>query len=177
MPPRKKPTLADRVNNEPVRYSLNCGRIALRPADNEVVQTGAGRFDRVNVEPVELVREGAYRDELFTRVYDPADPRDAEFIEYVDAFLEANPHFATDVRLGVRKYGVNEPIVPFPNYDNASPEAIVSAVENMGHPLERIMKYELSKDEPREDVIEALNALDAKQKRSQKSASDEKVEL
>ena len=184
MPPRKKNKLSDTLLvEEPVRWGMNCGRVVIQPQDQKLVPMAHGQYGAVEVPGVELTRLGTYSDELFTRFYDPAKPEDKNVIDTVREFVRVNPRYENDISIGLREYGMNDPIKPFPDYDTADAERIGVVVENSGQDIASVLKYELTQRrdaagelDPRDDVIDVLNDLYASQSKAKADATDGKVE-
>lgn len=172
-------SLKSDVLNEKVRYALSVGQLIIRSETTQIVQLTSGQYVSNPVPGIVLEREGGRNEYGTTRAYDPKNPRDAEVIKAVDEFLEAHPNYATDIRVQLSRVGEFDPVRPYNLFDNtddiAQMEQTLIALESN---LPNVMKYELSKDEPRDEVIKLLNKMSADQRRGVKdNASKQAVHL
>lgn len=172
-------SLKSDVLNEKVRYALNVGQLIIRSETTQIVQLTNGQYVSNPVPGIVLEREGGRNEYGTTRAYDPKNPRDAEIIAAVDEFLELHPNYRTDIRVQLNRVGEFDPVKPYGLYDNTDDlDQMKQTLLALESHLPSVMKYELSKEEPRDEVIKLLNSMAAEQRRQVKdTASKQAVEL
>lgn len=168
--------LVDRVANKKVRYSLNVGRLSLRPRGRRVVQLENGGYADVDIEGFSIERSGIRREDPFTREYDPADVVDAQMIKEIDSFIEGRPGLAGSGRIGLKKIEKYDPNAPTPGWNEYSPSQIAVLASGLAD-LEQAMSYELD-NENRLQVISILEREHATRSKEQADAvQDQAIEL
>lgn len=176
MPPRKKTkTLQYEVEYQPVRFKFDMGVLVLEPEDTTVVSVD-GKFATQKIPGLKLQRMGMLREHPFTDVYDPKNPKDYEMIERVKQHLKNNPRLA-DKPIGLEIVPMSAPVPPDSKWDEMSADNIKKLVELTGKNLIECVNYETSKENPREDVLEALEQLNDELSKKAANESDVKVAL
>lgn len=162
-----KGELRSEVESEPVRYSLNVGRLVIDPEDNLVVQLEHGGFGKMRSRGLAVERAGERRASPFSHPYYLDREDHAEQVRRIDEFIEQNPHVATNPRIGLRKFtGADTP--PTGAWDEMGAEQVYGFMNGTGQDLKAAMKYELNRHDslggPREDVIEVLERINEEDK-------------
>lgn len=177
------------VKAERVRVSMVPGCITLRPEGKSVVQLASGGFDAINQDGVRIEAEGDHNMGTYSQFYDLSNPQDRAIIELLEANLEKYPWWRThaDYKISiVGEYDANEPWAGYDDQDAESLEAYYRSMPDMvraQHPLEQIMKHELSRvNEEGEsltnkDKVDVLNKLHREAQVEQKDAADGAVAL
>ncbi len=168
-----KEKLMDKVANKKVRYSLNVGRLSLRPRGRRVVQLENGGYADVDIEGFGIERAGARREDPWTREYDPSDSEDAKQIKEIDAFIEGRPSVAGSGRIGLSKLDAYDNSAPAPGWSQFSPEQIAVIATGLSD-LEQAMSYELE-NENRLQVISILEREYAERNKVQADNAQDQV--
>lgn len=176
------PRLSEQLQEERICFSMNCNALVIRSAQpDKVVQLVDGTYGKVPVPAIRLRRGNDHDLSGRTRFYDLTDPvphpegeglTDREIVDAVFEWMKLHPGAIDDVRLQLRVHGETEPVQPFPGYDTTPVEGIRVVLENTDYDLKGLLKYELTVRptqvdadgnpyEPRDEVVEVLNELQA----------------
>ena len=160
---------------------MNVKHFCVQPGGSTVVQLENGRYGELPIEQVTFSREGEFSESPWTRFYDMSDERDRRHIELLRKTLEKNPHLQDDINFRIRIAGEFDSHEPWPGYDDQDAEQIVAYYHampaNMRPDLERILSYELSKDESNKAKVVAIESLENSQLADAKKAASAGVKL
>lgn len=159
--------LKSKIQGQRVRVAMNTKHLTVQSGDTQLVRLENGQYRELPVRDISFHREGEENESPYTRFYDLSDPRDAEDIAVLRQRMEENPALVNDVAFRVQIVGEYEIFggLPWPGYDDQNPEQVVTTWQNMAASvkpeLEKVVAYELGKDEPNEDKIAAIEKLHA----------------
>ena len=169
--------LREQLEQERIRFSMNCNTLVIRSADSKIVQLNDGTHASIPVNPIRITRGNRNDASGRTRFYDRTDPTpdaesgltDAQFLDmFLGEWLPKNPWATTHVQVQLKVHGETDPVQPFPGYDRMTAEGIRQVVEVTDYDLMGLLKYELEVRPtqvdpntgealaPRDDVIDVL---------------------
>lgn len=173
--------LRDRVQNQRVHVSMNCKHICVQSGEQRVVQLKDGSFDRISVPQITFHREGEQYESPWTRYYDLSVPEDKQAIDALKKMLEEHPHLHDHPEFRIRIVGEFESSEPWPGYDDQDAEQVIAYYHAMPQSvkpqLEKVLSYELSKDEPNKSKITAIESLENSMESAAKKAASAGVKL
>lgn len=179
------------VKNERKRIAMAPGRLVLEPRRSMTVPlSNGGGYAQMDQPGIAIETENIgshHRGGTYTRLYDPAVPKDKEVLDRVEALLEERPDYATDVRFKIEIVGEFAPTPPWSGYDEQTAEQVetlYNAMPDSARPsLESVMKHELSRvDEDgnsitNDEKVKVLNKLYRAQDKAVKEQADMGAQL
>lgn len=173
--------LQNRVKNQRVRVSMNCKHICVQSGDERVVQLNDGSYGKLPVKQITFHREGEQNESPWTRYYDMNVPEDKEAIDKLREMLDDHPHLRDHHEFRIRIVGEFEAGEPWPGYDDQDAEQIIAYYHAMPQTvkpqLEKILQYELSRDEPNKSKVTAIESLENSMESAAKKAASAGVKL
>lgn len=169
--------LRDTIQSDKVQYALACGRLCIVPKGSQLVQTVNGGFERMEHPGLSLVSEGEFRQNGITREFDPSNPKDKKIIDTVDQFMIENPEVVNLPTVKLTKMTGPQLGAPIPRMDQMDPRELFEAIKLTRVSAEDCMRYELQKDEPREDILDMLEKVYEKQSEAAQDRAEATVQL
>lgn len=172
------PSLTEQLENERIRFSMNCATLVVRSADHKTVQLDGGGHGRVPIIPIRLHRGNDIDVSGKTRFFDLEDPTpnedgvtDKQIVDAVFDWMKQHPSACSDSRLQLQVHGETDPVQPWPGYDNMDPAGIKIILETgADYDLKGLLKYELevrttqvdadgNELDIRDEVVDVLNEI------------------
>ena len=163
MAKKSKGELRKSIEQDTVYYHMSLGEFILEPRTTRTVQLNDGGFGQVHNETaLTLRRDGERRESPYLPPLSPDNPVHAKMIERIDQWISDHPAAAD--KIGLYRVDKRDIDRPTPSWDDPSMTAdkAYSVVLDAGLNVKQAMKYELSKENPREDILDALERVATK---------------
>jgi hypothetical protein len=157
--------IKSKVENQKVRVAMNVKHLTVQSGDTQLVQLENGQYRELPVKDISFHREGDENESPYTRFYDLTKPDDKEAIDRLKVVMAENPSLVNDMRFRVKIVGEYEIAggLPWPGYDDQNAQQVVTYYDAMPPSvrpdLEKIMQYEMSREDPSDDKIDAIERL------------------